>query len=91
MYYGFKPNPKQLVTNKARALFGDAAKIVVNGARVTPALAKEKPALGGTYYVECVVDGKLVASTSNKDWRKAYKLLVVAVETAYEASLHNVT
>ncbi len=89
MYYGFKPNPKQLVTNKARALYGDAAKIVVNGARVTPEIAKEKIVPNGTYYVECIVDGKTVASTHNKDWRKAYRLLVVDIEKAYEASLHN--
>ncbi len=85
--YGFKPNPKALVTNKARALYGREAKVVVTGSRPSPLDAKTLGILSGSYFVECHVDGKFIGSAQHKNWRRAYNLLVIEVEKTYEASL----
>mgnify|MGYP001566833846 CR=1 FL=1 len=87
-FYGFKPNPKQLVVNKAKALFGREVKVDVTGTRPTPLDCKRYGIPTGVYYVECFVGGKLIATTHTKNWRKAYNLLVIEVEKAYEISLH---
>jgi hypothetical protein len=88
-FYGFKPNPKQQVVDKAGRLFGREANVDVTGARQSPLDCKRMSLPTGSYYVECTVDGKLIATAHSKDWRKAYKLLVIEVEKAYEAALHN--
>lgn len=85
--YGFKPNPKALVSNKAKALFGRETKVVVTGARPTPLDAKQLGIPTGTYFVECHVDGKFIGSAHHRDWRKAYNLLVIEVEKAHEKTL----
>lgn len=85
--YGFKPNPKQLVYNKVKALYGRECSVVINGSRPSPLDAKKLTLPTGTYYVEVFVNGQFIACTHHSDWRKAYKLLVVEVEKAYEASL----
>jgi hypothetical protein len=41
----------------------------------------------GTYHVECFIDGKFIASAHHRDWRKAYNLLVIEVEKAYDATI----
>lgn len=86
--YGFKPNPKQLVINKAKALFGREAKVEVTGTRPSPLDAKQLNIPAGAYYVECFVNGDHIASANTKNWRKAYNLLVIEVEKAYETALH---
>lgn len=88
-FYGFKANPKQLVVNKAQALFGRNIKVQVTGKRYKSPL--EAKALGikpGSYYVECFIDGQTVGTASTNNWRKAYGLLVIEVEKAYERKLH---
>jgi hypothetical protein len=74
MSFSFKPNPKQQVINKASRLFGKTSKIEVTGSRTTPQ----------SYHVECNVNGQFLASANHKNWRKAYNLLVIEVERAYE-------
>ncbi len=86
--YGFKPNPKQLVINKARNLFGRDAKVEVTGTRPSPLDAKQLGIPDGVYYVECFVNGEHIASAHTRNWRKAYNLLTVEVEKVYEAELH---
>ena len=87
MYYAFKPNPKQLVVNKAVALYGRDKKVDVSGRRPTPPECKTLEIPVGSYYVQCSLGGEVIASTHTKDWRKAYNLLVVEVEKAFEKSL----
>lgn len=91
MYYSFKPNPKQLVVNKAKNLFGRDAKVNVTGSRPTVEDCTRLGVSSGTYFVECFVNGTSVARADAKNWRKAYGLLVVAVERAYESSLFTPT
>lgn len=86
--YGFKPNPKQLVINKAKRLFGNDAKVEVTGTRPSPLDCKRYGIPAGVYYVECFVNGDHIASAHTKNWRKAYNLLVVEVEKVYENALH---
>jgi hypothetical protein len=86
--YGFKPNPKQQVINKARALFGRDAKIEVIGTRPSPLDCKRLGIPAGVYHVECFVNGEFIATAHTKNWRKAYNLLVIEVEKAYENALY---
>lgn len=88
MYYGFKPNPKQLVIDKAKRLFGRDVKVAVTGTRPGATDSKKLGIVAGTYYVECFINDKLVAVASTKNWRKAYSLLAIEVEKAYENSLY---
>jgi hypothetical protein len=88
MYYAFKPNPKQLVTNKAHSLWGRSAKVEVNGTRPNPAECTRLGIPVGCYYVECHVNGSIHGRASSKDWRKAYNLLVIELEKFFENSLH---
>ncbi len=91
MYYGFKPNPKQLVVNKASTLFGECGKlkVTITGTRPTSLDCVKYGIPVGSYHVECFVGGKFIASAHTKNWRKAYNLLVVEVEKAYENSLRD--
>jgi len=41
----------------------------------------------GHYLVDVCIDGQFIAAAHARDWRKAYGLLVIEVEKAYEASL----
>ena len=86
--YGFKPNPKQLVLNKAKRLFGNDAKVDITGTRPSPLDCKRMSLPQGVYYVECFVNEQLIATAKSRDWRKAYNLLVVELEKAYEEALH---
>lgn len=86
--YGFKPNPKQLVLNKAKRLFGNDASVDVTGTRPSPLDCKRLSIPAGVYYVECIVNGECIATAKARDWRKAYNLLVVELEKAYENALH---
>lgn len=88
--YGFKPNPKQQVINKAKRLFGNDAKVDVTGTRPSPLDCKRMSLPQGVYYVECFVNDQCIATANTKNWRKAYGLLVAAVERAYEDALHRV-
>jgi hypothetical protein len=74
-YYGFKPNPKQLVINKAMSVFGREAKIKVTGARLTPIECKVSTLPDDSYHVECIVDGQVVGQSNSRNWRNAYKQL----------------
>lgn len=87
-FYGFKPNPRQLVYNKAKALFGREAKVDVRGTRLSPLESKLNNMPSKTYLVECDINDKHTASAHHANWRKAYNLLVIALEKAYEADLH---
>lgn len=87
-FYAFKPNPKQLAFNKAKHLFGNDAKVDVTGTRPGPLDCKRYGIPTGVYYVECVVNGELIASAHTKNWRKAYGLLTIEVEKAYEDVLY---
>lgn len=86
--YGFKPNPKQLVVNKAKSLFGRDAKVVVTGTRLKADAAKELSLPNDSYFVQCHINGELRGTAHTKNWRKAYNLLVIEIEKAFEASLH---
>lgn len=86
-FYGFKANPKRLVEDKAHRLFGRDAKVAVTGARPAPPEAKRLNVPVGHYLVDVCIDGQFIAAAHARDWRKAYGLLVIEVEKAYEASL----
>lgn len=86
-FYGFKPNPKQLVVNKAHALFGNEVDVQVTGERPSVDRCRELKLQLGVYYVECIINGKIIATCNARDWRKAYRALVVEVEKAYERAL----
>ena len=83
MSFGFKPNAKQLVTNKLTNLYGKTHKFDVVGMRMTDEQAKELGVPRNRYYVKAFVDGVMVGETFHQDWRKAYKLLVVEVEKTW--------
>ncbi len=87
MYYAFKTNPKQLVVDKAKNLFGKQIKVNVSGRRPDIAECKDMFVPVGTYFVICTVDSKQIATANAKNWRTAYKLLVIEVEKAFEKSL----
>lgn len=89
MFYAFKPNPKQLAYDKAKKLFGLDARVKVTGTRPTPLDCKRMSIPQGTYYVECFVNDKCTATAFTKNWRKAYGLLVIELEKAYERSLYS--
>lgn len=89
-FYGFKINPKQQVVDKAKSLFGRDSKVKVTGNRPTPLECKSLGLPEGTYHVECFVNDKLIANAHMRNWRKAYGLLRVAVETAFEKTLYQV-
>jgi len=89
-YYGFKLNPKQLVEAKAKRLFGRDIKVTVTGLRPSEGDCRLLGIPTGTYSVGCVVNGVCIANAHARNWRKAYKLLVIEVEKAFEASLHAV-
>jgi hypothetical protein len=86
--YGFKPNPKQLVVNKAHNLFGRDANVKVTGTRPSPLDCKRLGIPSGVYYVECFVGGRHLASAHTRNWRKAYNLLAIELEKVFEAALH---
>ena len=89
-YGGFKPNPKQLVVNKAKTLFGGNVKIDITGTRMSPLECKQLEIPVGSYYVECFLDKKLIAVAQHGNWRKAYNLLTIEVEKYFELELHAV-
>jgi hypothetical protein len=89
-FYSFKANPKQKVVDKAKALFGRDSNVKVIGTRPSPLTCKSLGLPEGTYYVECFVNNKLIANANLKNWRKAYGLLVTAVERAFEETLYRV-
>ena len=89
--YGFKPNPKQRVEDKARRLYGRDSKVKVTGNRPTPLECKSLGIPDGSYHVECIVNGQSIATAHLRDWRKAYGLLVTEVEKAFESSLKKPT
>ncbi len=81
---GFKPNPRQLVINKAHRLFGREAKVNVTGRRLDASASTQLGlAQGGTYLVECFIAGERIAFAAHRNWRSAYKLLVTEVETSH--------
>ena len=88
-FYGFKPNPKQLVVNKAKTLFGRDSKVNVTGNRPSALECKSLGVPAGVYVVECFVNDKSIAAAHTKSWRKAYSLLVIELEKVFDASLHN--
>ncbi len=88
-YYSFKVNPKQKVVDKAKNLFGRDAKVKVTGKRLSPLECKGLSIPSGSYLVECTVNGKFIADANLRDWRKAYGLLVIAVEKSYEETVLN--
>lgn len=87
MFYSFKVNPKQRVVDKAKALFGRAARVNVTGKRLSPLECKGLGIPSGSYLVTCQVNGVEIAEANLRDWRKAYGLLVIEVEKAFERSL----
>jgi len=89
-FYSFKPNPKQLAFEKAKRLFGNDAKVLIEGERPSPLACRSFGIPTGVYHVSCDVNEQHVASAHAKDWRKAYKLLVIEIEKAFEKRLHNV-
>lgn len=88
-FYGFKLNPKQQVVAKAKNLFGRDIKVNVTGKRLSPLECKGLGIVSGSYLVTCSINGKEIADANLRDWRKAYGLLVIEVEKAYERSLHS--
>lgn len=89
MSFGFKANPKQKAENKALQLFGRNADVVVRGRRIRDAADATEAVPVGTFFAECLLDGKVVATgqTKGKDWRKAYRLLTLQIESAFDRSL----
>ena len=86
--YGFKPNPKQRVYDKAHKLFGREADVNVTGTRPSPLDCKRLSIPAGVYYVECFVNGQMIATAYTKNWRKAYDLLAIELEKVFEEALH---
>jgi len=87
-FYGFKVNAKQQVLDKAKNLFGKDAKVSVTGRRPTPLECKSLGIPEGTYYVECFINNKHIASAHMRNWRKAYGLLKIALENVFEKTLY---
>lgn len=83
----FKPNPKAQVELKFRELFGRDFKTKVLGHRVSQVDCKRIGipcgSRDGMYVTELFVDGQLVAKSNHRDWRKAYKGLVLEVEKLF--------
>lgn len=80
-FYGFKPNPRQRVVNKAKTMYGVMPyDVKAVGCRPDVARSKELNIPHGMYYVECLVKNQKVASAFHKDWRKAYNLLLEELE-----------
>lgn len=79
----FKPNPKAQVSLTFDKLFGRGVSHSVTGARLTPLQCKAHGYPRDTYLTELFVDGQLVATARNHDWRRAYKLLKAEVEKLY--------
>ena len=76
----FKMDPKTMVTHTFTKLFGREHKPVITGVRTAHPVYGAK---GGSYRVELSVDGTVLCAAENRDWRKAYKLLKIAVESLY--------
>lgn len=85
--YLFKPNPKQKVIDKIKHLFGKDAKIDLTGLRMDHKNKQQNTQIGH-YYVECYVNDQKIASSSSKDWRKAYDLLAIELEKVFEEELY---
>lgn len=83
----FKPNPKAQVELKFRELFGREYKPVVRGTRLTPDDCRRRglrcTTRDGLYFVELVVDSEVVATSTDRDWRRAYKSLKLEVEKLF--------
>lgn len=90
MAFAFRLNPKQAVEQKARSLFGRDAKIKVLGRRLTPLESKAMGVPSASYAVEVLVNTKSCGIAYHRNWRKAYPLLNIELEKAYEASLTQV-
>lgn len=86
MPWSFKVNPKTKVVNKVKYLYTVYPyDVKVTGARLTVDRAKELELPPGTYFVDCKVKGRLIASAHHKDWRKAYGELLDACIKVHEA------
>jgi hypothetical protein len=69
-------NPKLQVSSKFNELFGSDHTVEVEGERV-------KGRFGGYFLAELRVGGLSVATSRDRNWRTAYKLLRLEVEKLY--------
>ena len=87
MNIGFRPNPKAQVEMKFRELFGGDRRVTVSGVRVTPEDCRRRglrcTTRDGLYVTEILVDGRPIARSTDRDWRRAYRLLAGEVERLY--------
>lgn len=83
----FKPNPKKQVELKFVELFGRGHKLEVHGARMTPEECRRHgyrcTTRDGLYVSELFVDGELLATAMDRDWRLSYKKLKFEVEKIF--------
>ena len=79
----FKPNPKAQAENKFYELFGSRQDVEINGSRLSEGDCKAMGFPSGTYAVQMNVAGRSFLNARSTDWRKAYKNLKIAIESAY--------
>jgi hypothetical protein len=77
-----KVSPKQAVANKVREFFGDGRTVEVHGWR-------PKGPFGGHFYTEARFGDQTIARAHHRDWRAAYKLLILEVEKLYADCKYN--
>jgi len=79
----FKPNPKAQAENKFYELFGSRSDVEIDGQRLSEQDCKVMGFPSGTYSVQMKVAGNSFLMARSTDWRKAYKNLKIAIESAY--------
>lgn len=78
----FKKNPKALAQDAAEKLYASQGKVTIAGARRSDGECKSLRIPIDSYIVELWVAGKFIQSTHARNWRTAYKLLKIAIETS---------
>ena len=83
----FKPDPKKQVVLKFRELFGEEYLVDVIGKRISSddcrRIGLRCSTRDGMYLTSAIVNGNQIATASDRDWRKAYKLLKLELEKLF--------
>lgn len=83
----FKPNPKEQVKLKFEELFGKDYQPTIVGRRLTMADFRKSKShctlSSGLYLTEVILDGHVIASAVDRDWRGSYRTLAREVEKLF--------
>lgn len=77
----FKKNPKALAQDAAEKRYSSLGKLTITGCRRSPGECKAMGLPVDSYVVQLWAGGKLVVGAHARNWRTAYKLLKIAIET----------